>query len=636
VVWGANALTGVVNIITKSPREAEGIRLDLSLGRLNRDAGSRQGQGDGSAYGGSFSLSRAPNDRLSYRVSAGYFHSDPYSRPVGVTTLRDPLTGATFPCPGAPETGCVPLDTHPLDSTIVTGGAPYPIDGPGARGLAFSNSPTDQPRVEVRVDQDLAGGGRFSYSGGYSGTSGIMHTGIGPFDIQKGSYMGFGRVAYTKGAFHVAGYSNFFDVDAPNLLLEDPLTGEPVELSFKTKTYDLEVGDSRVLGGNQILTYGGNVRRNDFEITLTPNARNRTELGLYLEDEIYWDRVRFSLGARVDKFGNIEDPVFSPRLSAMFKPTPNHSLRVSFNRAFRAPSAVHNYLEQDIYAPGVDPIDLTPLLGLCSVGGLPADLCSLVPTEPVPVIVRNAGNPDLKQESVTAFEVAYTGTVAGRTTLGLSFFQNDIDDSLNFVNITPSPTHPEGLPGFDVYTPEIPPPGIPGPLYGFLLQQGFLDPIPRTVTTYLNLGPIRQRGLELSIDHRVSRGVWASANYSFQGTPKVLKADPDQIPYPTEEVGVAPRHRVNAEVRFDTDRLFGSATFNYTGWAFWQDVLTLPYHGRTDAFTMLNASLGVRLADGRLSAVVRGTNLANKTIQQHIFGDILKRSVFLELRLNLD
>jgi hypothetical protein len=51
---------------------------------------------------------------------------------------------------------------------------------------------------------------------------------------------------------------------------------------------------------------------------------------------------------------------------------------------------------------------------------------------------------------------------------------------------------------------------------------------------------------------------------------------------------------------------------------------------------MLSASLGVKLADGRFSALVRGTNLANQTIQQHIYGDILKRALFLELRVKLD
>src|SRR5438552_9069032 len=123
-VWGANALTGVVNIITRSPREAEGFNLALTAGLFDRDAGSTAGEGAGKNLGGSFSYAHAPNDRWSYRLSAGYYHSDPFPRPVGT----------------------VPRATHPLDSRIATGGVPYPADrppsAPGDQGRAFQNTGT--------------------------------------------------------------------------------------------------------------------------------------------------------------------------------------------------------------------------------------------------------------------------------------------------------------------------------------------------------------------------------------------------------------------------------------------------------------------------------------------------------------
>ena len=50
-VWGANALTGVVNIITKSPREAPGDDVSLSGGFFSRDAGSTAGEGVGGMFG---------------------------------------------------------------------------------------------------------------------------------------------------------------------------------------------------------------------------------------------------------------------------------------------------------------------------------------------------------------------------------------------------------------------------------------------------------------------------------------------------------------------------------------------------------------------------------------------------------
>src|SRR6187397_1084977 len=46
-VWGANALAGVVNIITKTPREAPGTTAIFGAGAMDRNAGSTTGQGAG-------------------------------------------------------------------------------------------------------------------------------------------------------------------------------------------------------------------------------------------------------------------------------------------------------------------------------------------------------------------------------------------------------------------------------------------------------------------------------------------------------------------------------------------------------------------------------------------------------------
>jgi outer membrane receptor for ferrienterochelin and colicin len=66
-VWGANALTGVVNVITKSPREAPGVTASVSGGWFGRDVGSGSMDAGGS-FGANASLSRIVNDRWSYRV----------------------------------------------------------------------------------------------------------------------------------------------------------------------------------------------------------------------------------------------------------------------------------------------------------------------------------------------------------------------------------------------------------------------------------------------------------------------------------------------------------------------------------------------------------------------------------------
>ena len=172
---------------------------------MNRDAGSSAGRGAGGLFGANASFADAPNSTWSYRVSGGYFNSSAFPRPAGT----------------------VPLIPGPRNPSATVGGAAYPADGAGAIGKSFANRGTSQPKFDARVDQDLADGGRLTYEGGVAGTQGIIYTGIGPFDIQSGTYFSFGRVNYSKRALKVNFFVNVLDADAPNLLFPDPATASP-------------------------------------------------------------------------------------------------------------------------------------------------------------------------------------------------------------------------------------------------------------------------------------------------------------------------------------------------------------------------------------------------------------------------
>ncbi len=444
VVWGANALTGVVNIITKTPRESEGFGFNLSAGLINRDGGSRESDGDGYSYSGDFFYADVINDTWSWKLNAGYLSVDPYSRPEGTVPVDCHPLGA-IPCRDS--------DGNETVGGFPIGGAPYPSDSPGL-GNQFVNRGTDQPKFDLRFDQQLGDGGRITYQGGYSGTSGIIHSGIGPFNIEDGSFLAYGKVQYQKGAMRLAGFYNAVDVTAPNLLLVDPNTLTPVVLEFNTPTFDVEFGNTSVLGGRHAVTYGGNYRRNNFDITLAPNAEDRNEFGGYIQEEFFVDKFRLAAGIRADKFGNLDDVVFSPRVSIMFKPAPDHSIRASYNRAFRSPSVINNFLDVDISNP--DPIiDLRPLAPF-----FPPPIAGMIPDEPFFLTVNNFGDTGLVQESIDAFEVAYTGTIGGRTTIGLAIYQNDIDENINFSVLIPNQEFPDGLPGLEYYSPMNPASGI--------------------------------------------------------------------------------------------------------------------------------------------------------------------------------
>jgi len=212
VVWGANAVNGVVNIITKTPRENEGFGVVLGAGFFDRDGGSRESEGTGYQFNGSFSYANAINDTWSYRLNAGYFNSDPYSRPVGTGPARLPSPGVV-PCrsaSGAEVPGASPSAAPPSPRTP-TSRAPSRTREPASRSSACASTRTSRTGPHHLRGRLLRHGGDHPHR-------------IGPFRLESGSYMAYGRVGYTKGALRINAFGNFLDAEAPNLLLTNPDT----------------------------------------------------------------------------------------------------------------------------------------------------------------------------------------------------------------------------------------------------------------------------------------------------------------------------------------------------------------------------------------------------------------------------
>jgi outer membrane receptor protein involved in Fe transport len=546
-VWGANAMTGVVDVITKSPRElaADGGRsLTIGFGAFNRNVTGRD-DGSGTLFYVNGSHAQAIDDRWSYKLSAGYFTQDPLPRPVGA----------------------------------LPSGTPYP---------SFPNEGTSQPKFDARVDYDLAGGARLTLAGGVAGTEGIIHSGIGPFDVDSSSRLGYFTARYSNGARRIAFFTNLLNGDAGNLLTVGP-DGRPIALGFDTKTFDVEAGDTRTIGGRHVLSFGGNYRHNAFDISLAPTGENRNEGGAFIQDEIFLgDRFRWVIGGRLDKFSSIDDAVFSPRTALLFKPTGEQTVRVSFNRAFRAPSLINNHLDVTVVTPVV-----LPVVGLFAF-----------PT-------RAVGNPDLEEERLTAFELGYSAVVANRTTVSGAVYWNTTKGGIYF---TPTAA----------YSAASPPPGWPLPPQ--LVPPGALT----SRYTYLNLGTVKDKGVELGVDTSLNAAVNVFVNYSHQWMPEA-----EDLPAGTSirDINWPAANRFNAGFNFSYSRYLGNMSVNFTDEAYWQDVLDARFSGTTDAFTLVNGAFGVRWLGGKMVTSIKLTNIGNEEVQQHIFGDIVRRQGVGELRL---
>ena len=147
------------------------------------------------------------------------------------------------------QVGQRPLGLQGLCRRLLAGsaGAPDRRDLPSGTGPypAFANEGTTQPKVDVRADYDFEDGQRkLVFQGGVAGTDGILHSGIGPFDIDSGTVLGYGKVNYSKGAMKLNFFTNILNGDATNLLAVG-LNGQPLNFVFKSNTYDFEFGDVR-------------------------------------------------------------------------------------------------------------------------------------------------------------------------------------------------------------------------------------------------------------------------------------------------------------------------------------------------------------------------------------------------------
>jgi outer membrane receptor protein involved in Fe transport len=556
-VWGANAVYGVINVITKSPREMQGTTATIGLGTFERTNGASAG----SLWYVSGTHAQAINNRWAFKLSAGGYSQDPLSRPTGKI-------------PGSP--------------------------GAGTNYPEFMNAGTTQPKFDARVDYDYEDGRRLSFSGGAAGTDGIMHTGIGPFHVDSGSVMGYGRVNFQRRALHAAAFVQSLDGNATNLVARDS-SGGFIPFSFKTKTMDVEMSNVAAFAKRHVVSYGGNLRHNTFNLSIAPLARNRTEGGVYAQDEIFLsDHFRWTIGARGDRFDYLNNVVFSPRTALLIKPRPNQTFRLSYNRAYRSPSVVNNFLSATLAEP-------LPL------GRINPALGSRVYLIPIKV----QGNPDLKEMSLDAYEVGYTGVVAGRTVLSASFYTNKTKSAIFFTEnrdqrwtaANPPPNWAFGLLPAGVISLLTTPPG-----------QG----LPASFT-YRNFGKITQKGLELGVETSTKYANFF-ANYSFQTKQKPEGFDISQLNLPAQ-------NRFNIGTSINYDRFLGNISISYSDSAFWQDVLDDRYHGMTTAYTLVNAGFGVHWLKDRLTTTLKTTNLANQDVQQHVFGDILKRQVVGELRV---
>jgi outer membrane receptor protein involved in Fe transport len=517
-VWGANAMNGVINVRTKSPRELIGLRGQFGAG----------GRGTLMAS----AIWAAATDRVSYKLSGSYYEQDAWAR----------------------------------DNTL-------PDGTPMRPGFTFENRGTKQPKLEARVDWDGSATRLWSLSAGLAGANGLQHSALGPGEFKAGSYYDYVSLERRSSSLDLRVYWNHSYAPYRIVLYDLPekATGD---------TYVGEVVKRFTAPHAQNLTIGGSLRLDHFDVSIAPDDHGRGNGAAFVEDKISVNaKVDVVAGARVEKYDTTET-VFAPRVGVVLTPRPTHSFRATYNRAYRAPSLLENFVNVSIFG--------------------------VLPTEPpfyYPQFVQ--GSTDLAMEKQDAVELGYTGVLNAHTTVFATVYTQTTGNDIWFL-----PT--------DFYTPGNPPPLWP--------VDPSLVPLLFKTFSFMNLAEVRNRGIELATKMdwpRLTGGrrLAVQGSYTFQADPRLESDVPVVINRPS-------RHRLAGSATYETPRWNASGEVHYTDRAFWADVFTPEFWGYTNAYTSVDARASYhRPADARWEVWLAGTNLLDQKIKTHVYGDTIRRKV---------
>ncbi len=118
----------------------------------------------------------------------------------------------------------------------------------------------------------------------------------------------------------------------------------------------------KLLFSKAVLTYGVEYSTNRLDDNFKAyNIRTEQDvhnLGAYLQSEWKSEKFNVLLGARLDKHNLLENPVFVPRVTFLYKPSQDLQLRASYSSGYRAPQAY----DEDLHVTQVGGLSLRTTL----------------------------------------------------------------------------------------------------------------------------------------------------------------------------------------------------------------------------------------------------------------------------------
>jgi iron complex outermembrane receptor protein len=295
-MWGANAVNGVINIITRHTLKTQGGQLSLGGGSEQRGYGTLH-------YSGTLS------EETSYRLFTRYHNQDSYVHPDGARATDDwnVLLGG-FRLDWTPST----------ENKLTLQGDYQELDAGGSYDLITSFTPPHHEQLNSRA--------------------------------KDSGWNILGRWEHFFSSESDATVQLYFD----RTVAGDVMYGET------RSTFDLEMHHRRGLGARHEFMWGVGYRgmmdeaRASFSISMNPTTITSHLFNLFIQDDIkiVADRLKMTIGSKFEK-DDYSDFEILPNLRLLWTPSPRQTIWTAASRAVRTPSRSERDIRiiQEIFPP---------------------------------------------------------------------------------------------------------------------------------------------------------------------------------------------------------------------------------------------------------------------------------------------
>jgi len=336
-LYGPGVTTGVVHFITKNPIDKPGTTLEVGGGELNTFISSiRHAQSNAAKTFG-------------FKINASYNRGDEFTLDPNdpddasqISLFKTEITDPTIAneIVDLAQPGRILLTQDDLDP-----------DGDGNMMQDYWWNASINTTLEFRPQDDLS----ITVSGGMNTGSSVFYNDLGEGLAQAKEFWTQARVQ-KGGLFAQVFYVNndggndknptfLYQSGLRSSLARDQIEGQ-IQYNFQTPSFlnaDWTAGiDYReAVSDTRNLVYGRQEDEDDYSI-----------FGGYIQGKFpLANKLDLYAAARYDNVSFTDEGAFSPRLAAVFKPSPKHTVRASFNRAINLPTALDVYIDFPLNVP---------------------------------------------------------------------------------------------------------------------------------------------------------------------------------------------------------------------------------------------------------------------------------------------